>query len=85
MTVTPQSKNRSEEMRIRDTKMKRGVEREKKLTTKKAKIGHSTFILVNALILHFPEKCHIFLNLERRIGWLFLGITNVSVCLRFCS
>lgn len=85
MTVTPQSENRSEEMRIRDMKMKKGVERGKKNLTKKAKKGHSTFILVNALILHFPAKCHIFLNLERRIGWLFLGITNVSGCLRFCS
>lgn len=85
MTVTPQSENRSEEMRIRDTKLKRGVERKKKKLTKKTKIGHSTFILLNALILHFPQKCHIFLNLERRIGWLFLGITNVSGCLQFCS
>jgi len=30
VTVTPQSKNRSEEMRIRDRKMKRRVERKKK-------------------------------------------------------
>lgn len=47
-------------------KMK-GVVDEKRLT-KKAKIGCSTFILVSALILPFPEKCCIFLNLENWKG-----------------
>lgn len=39
--VTPQSKNRSKEIRIRDRKMKRGVEREEKKLTKKPQNGHS--------------------------------------------